>query len=306
MEFTDKGREAFARVTKRIAERGSKIIPPAGHAARADLPALRDHARQQDRLAGDDRLRLEPRGHRRPHRRADREHRQLPGDERPGGEPAHRRAADRPQADLEHAGLGDARPAGARPGPARGRGGPRAHDPLPARSSTACSGLVATAALLIYAVLLFALVKLIPITLTLPGIAGMVLTLAVAADANIVMFERIKEEVRAGQIDPGRDLHRLHEGAEDDHRRERRDDRRGVHPVHAGHGRDQGLRVHARRRHHRLAVHGRAGHLGDPRHDGAQPRAAARRARSAWARRAPAAGASTSWAGRAGSSPSRA
>lgn len=63
-------------------------------------------------------------------------------------------------------------------------------------------GLVATAALLIYAVFLFALVKLIPITLTLPGIAGMVLTLAVAADANIVLFERIKEEVRAGRSVP--------------------------------------------------------------------------------------------------------
>ena len=57
-------------------------------------------------------------------------------------------------------------------------------------------------ALLIYAVLLFALVKLIPITLTLPGIAGLVLTLAVAADANIVMYERIKEEVRAGRSIP--------------------------------------------------------------------------------------------------------
>jgi SecD/SecF fusion protein len=63
-------------------------------------------------------------------------------------------------------------------------------------------GLVATAALLIYAVLLFALVKLIPITLTLPGIAGLVLTLAVAADANIVMYERIKEEVRGGRSIP--------------------------------------------------------------------------------------------------------
>jgi SecD/SecF fusion protein len=63
-------------------------------------------------------------------------------------------------------------------------------------------GLVATTALLIYAVLLFALVKLIPITLTLPGIAGLVLTLAVAADANIVMYERIKEEVRAGRSIP--------------------------------------------------------------------------------------------------------
>ena len=63
-------------------------------------------------------------------------------------------------------------------------------------------GLVATVALLVYAALLFALIKLIPITLTLPGIAGMVLTLAVAADANIVMFERIKEEVRGGRSIP--------------------------------------------------------------------------------------------------------
>ena len=63
-------------------------------------------------------------------------------------------------------------------------------------------GVVATVALLVYAALLFALIKLIPITLTLPGIAGMVLTLAVAADANIVMYERIKEEVRAGRSVP--------------------------------------------------------------------------------------------------------
>ena len=63
-------------------------------------------------------------------------------------------------------------------------------------------GAVAAVTLVIYAVLLFALVKLIPITLTLPGIAGMVLTLAVAADANIVIFERIKEEARAGRSIP--------------------------------------------------------------------------------------------------------
>jgi SecD/SecF fusion protein len=63
-------------------------------------------------------------------------------------------------------------------------------------------GLVAGLALVIYAVLLFALVKLIPITLTLPGIAGLILTLGVAADANIVIFERIKEEVRSGRSIP--------------------------------------------------------------------------------------------------------
>src|SRR4051794_20321386 len=63
-------------------------------------------------------------------------------------------------------------------------------------------GLVAGVALLMYAVLLFALVKLIPITLTLPGIAGLILTLGVAADANIVIFERVKEEARSGRSIP--------------------------------------------------------------------------------------------------------
>ena len=63
-------------------------------------------------------------------------------------------------------------------------------------------GAVASVALITYAVFLFALVKLIPITLTLPGIAGMILTLGVAADANIVIFERVKEEARAGASVP--------------------------------------------------------------------------------------------------------
>jgi SecD/SecF fusion protein len=60
-------------------------------------------------------------------------------------------------------------------------------------------GLIATAALLVYALYFFALIKLIPITLTLPGIAGLILTIGVAADANIVIFERVKEEARAGR-----------------------------------------------------------------------------------------------------------
>jgi SecD/SecF fusion protein len=60
-------------------------------------------------------------------------------------------------------------------------------------------GLIAVLALAAYAVIFFAMIKLIPITLTLPGIAGLVLTIGVAADSNIVIFERIKEEVRAGR-----------------------------------------------------------------------------------------------------------
>jgi SecD/SecF fusion protein len=60
-------------------------------------------------------------------------------------------------------------------------------------------GLIASVALLIYALYFYALVKAVPVTLTLPGIAGLILTLGVAADANIVVFERVKEEVRAGR-----------------------------------------------------------------------------------------------------------
>jgi SecD/SecF fusion protein len=60
-------------------------------------------------------------------------------------------------------------------------------------------GAIAAVALGAYGVIFFALIKLIPITLTLPGIAGLILTIGVAADSNIVIFERIKEEVRAGR-----------------------------------------------------------------------------------------------------------
>jgi SecD/SecF fusion protein len=60
-------------------------------------------------------------------------------------------------------------------------------------------GVIAVAALAIYGIYFYALIKLIPVVLTLPGIAGLILTLGVAADANIVIFERVKEEVRAGR-----------------------------------------------------------------------------------------------------------
>ncbi len=60
-------------------------------------------------------------------------------------------------------------------------------------------GVIATAGLLVYGIYFYALIKLIPITLTLPGIAGLILTIGVAADANIVIFERVKEEIRGGR-----------------------------------------------------------------------------------------------------------
>ncbi len=60
-------------------------------------------------------------------------------------------------------------------------------------------GVIASIALLIYAVLTFALFKLIPVTLTLPGVAGFVLSLGVAVDANVLIFERMREELRDGR-----------------------------------------------------------------------------------------------------------
>jgi SecD/SecF fusion protein len=60
-------------------------------------------------------------------------------------------------------------------------------------------GLVAVFGLAIYAGLYYAAILLFNVTLTLPGFAGMILTIGVAADANVVVFERIKEEVRAGR-----------------------------------------------------------------------------------------------------------
>jgi SecD/SecF fusion protein len=60
-------------------------------------------------------------------------------------------------------------------------------------------GLVAVLGLAIYALLYYAAMLLFGVTLTLPGFAGAILTIGVAADANVVVFERIKEEVRAGK-----------------------------------------------------------------------------------------------------------
>ena len=59
-------------------------------------------------------------------------------------------------------------------------------------------GIVAVLSILIYGALAFAIFKWIPITLTLPGIAGFLLSTGSALDANILLFERMKEEIRSG------------------------------------------------------------------------------------------------------------
>lgn len=60
-------------------------------------------------------------------------------------------------------------------------------------------GLIADFALVIYAVLTFALFNLLGVTLTLPGIAGFILSIGMAVDANVLIFERTREELRAGK-----------------------------------------------------------------------------------------------------------
>jgi preprotein translocase subunit SecD len=60
-------------------------------------------------------------------------------------------------------------------------------------------GLTAVVSILLYAAILFAIFKLIGVTLTLPGIAGIMLSTGSALDANILVFERLKEELRGGR-----------------------------------------------------------------------------------------------------------
>ena len=60
-------------------------------------------------------------------------------------------------------------------------------------------GLVASIALVIYASLVLAIFKILPVTLTLSGVAAVILSIGMAVDANILIFERMKDELRAGR-----------------------------------------------------------------------------------------------------------
>jgi SecD/SecF fusion protein len=200
MDFTDSGRRAFARVTKRLAERGSKILVPAGD---------REASLQRFAITLDNQIVS----------LATIDYREFPEGLDGRGGVSIENIGDVQQAQD----LAESLRIGALPikldlisqtQVSATLGQQALHQGLIAGLVGLgltiiflllfyrVLGAVATVALLIYAVLLFALVKLIPITLTLPGIAGLVLTLAVAADANIVMYERIKEEVRAGRSIP--------------------------------------------------------------------------------------------------------
>jgi len=59
--------------------------------------------------------------------------------------------------------------------------------------------VLADLALIMYGLITFALYRLIPVTLTLPGIAGFILSIGMAVDSNILIFSRYKEELRKGK-----------------------------------------------------------------------------------------------------------
>ncbi len=61
-------------------------------------------------------------------------------------------------------------------------------------------GLVATISLCIFVAIMLALFKLMPVTLTAAGIAGFIISMGIAVDANVLIFERVKEEMRGGKI----------------------------------------------------------------------------------------------------------
>ena len=60
-------------------------------------------------------------------------------------------------------------------------------------------GVLAPVALIFYTLSCYAIFRLIPVTLTLAGVAGFILSIGMAVDANILIFERMKEEIRAGK-----------------------------------------------------------------------------------------------------------
>ena len=64
-----------------------------------------------------------------------------------------------------------------------------------------CSGFSPTSRSVVHVILIFALMSLIGSTLTLPGIAGIVLTIGTAVDSNVLIYERIREEVEARALD---------------------------------------------------------------------------------------------------------
>ena len=117
------------------------------------------------------------------------------------------------------------------------------------------SGLLAVRRLVLYVLYTLAALAGFDAVLTLPGIAGFVLSIGIAVDANVLIFERIREELDRGKtvrtaIDEG-----FRHAMPRDRRLERVDDPHGGRALSVRHGSGARLRGHAHRRYRRVAGH---------------------------------------------------
>ena len=118
------------------------------------------------------------------------------------------------------------------------------------------AGLLASVALLVNVVLLFGMMVSFNFVLTLPGIAGIILTIGLAIDANVLVYERLREELTGGQAPAARARRRVQQGVYLHLRRQRHHAHHQRDPVHLGGGSGEGFRRRADAGHHLGAVLG--------------------------------------------------
>ena len=117
-------------------------------------------------------------------------------------------------------------------------------------------GVFADLALAVHILFIFASMALLGATLTLPGIAGIVFTIGMAVDSNVLIYERIREESHLGRVDHFGAGRRLQARLCHHHRLQRDDVRGGGDPLSLRLGRGARLRGVARPWHSHLGHHG--------------------------------------------------
>ena len=125
------------------------------------------------------------------------------------------------------------------------------------------AGLVAVVALVLNMILLVGSMAAVQASFTLPGLAGLALTIGMAVDANVLIFERMREEAERGASMAAADPQRLLPGLDDDPRLERDDHALGHRALRDRHRGDQGLRPHPDHRPDLEPVHRRLRLAGD-------------------------------------------
>ena len=227
------------------------------------LAALRDRARQRARLRAVHQLAREPGRHRRLDRRPDLRQLHDPVGAGPGDDPQDRRAAAEADRDLALAGLRDARQAGARSGPEGGHRRLRHRRAVPDHLLPRARRHRDGRAVHLRALLL----RDRQADPDHADAAGHRRPDPDARRRGRREHRRLRTRERGGegrQIGRHGDRHGLPQGPDGDHRREHRHVPRRVHPLHHRDGGRPRLRLHARSRRHRLAVHGGARDAGDP------------------------------------------